>query len=1585
TLVLEVWGAEGGYRSYQIQSGKGGYSVGKLPVNGFSTLYVNVGQFGGVTTSSAGSSTIVTGGWNGGGNRYGYKGGGGATDISAQGIAGSATWNTTDHLYSRIIVAGGGGSCGANSNSATSYNGGYGGGLSGGTTGSGCGSGGMGGTQTAGGTGGSSNSGTFGEGGVGKYNANGYGGAGGGGWYGGGGAYPDGSADDDKGGGGGSGYVYTSATAANYPSGCLLNSNYYLVDARTVAGNEDFPNIAGTANETGHEGNGFARISRYEYPSPKLIIINPYPEVTARISGDTNICDQGAQAKLSIDFTGGAPYRYRITGDNADRTSNTDHVEILVSPTQSTVYTVTFTSAVSGCEADSAHRIGQALVEICNDRIICAGDTAFLPGAYTWYRDAGLNVPVGDTIDYPMQTKTYYRTGGFSYTVNVLPRATATIKDTLYNICDNATINLEIEFVGEAPFTYRLTGDVADRTTNSNRVVIPVQPDSSVQYRITSFTDAHGRCLDIENTSTTVLYCDQPIICEGDTVWLRGSWFYDAAMTQPVLDHFVVPTTTTTYYRTPCQTDTFNFRYTGDVQTFTVPSGVDSVIMQVWGAQGGNSIYHNAAGGKGGYSQGTMPVTPGQTLYVYVGGKGNTGISSVDGGWNGGGGVTAAINSSSSNQHLGTGGGATDISTVGGACTKDANFRWVRTSDSYAGRVIVAGGGGGAEYGNGTAGGGAAGEGTYAGTQSAAGTAYNPNASSYVTLFAGGLGYGVSTTGGHHSHAMGACGGGGYYGGGAYAYNGSQSYMQGFGGSGYVSPSLSNARTVAGNTAFPDTTFNGTTETGHEGNGYARIITVCGGSAGAGQSAVPYKIIVNPKPTVSVKDTTWEICNGDYAQMVIDFTGTAPFHYRITGDLADRVTNRNRDTIYLRPATTSRFMVTYFADASDCDADLTTDFVEISVCNQPIICAGDSVALPAGTWFTDQALTQRVTTAKVAPTVSTTYYAAGNASWTVTVNPISTATLRGAVISKCDNRSENLHITFTGTPPFRYRITGDNADRISNSNIVDITVNPDSSMRYRILSFSDAYCFGNIANTEVQITICDQPIICLGDTVLLPLGYNWFYDAAKTQPITDVIPGTSQKFVVPSQSTTYYRENPVVNFPFTGDTQIYVVPAGVHELNLQLWGAQGGSGTSSSTTLYAGGKGGYSEGVLPVNQGDTLYVFVGGRGKNSEATTNLGTTYPGGWNGGGDAGIHTYSGQYYQGGSGGGATDIRVNSPSLYARAIVAGGGGGSAYSYTGGVGGGLQGTNYNSTSAGQAGTQTAAGSGSTAGTNAYGTLAAGSVNGQDGDFGQGGNGGQGNGCSGGAGGGGGWYGGGGGQSGNSATCYPGGGGSGYVYTASSANDYPAGCLLNSYYYMTNAQTVAGNTAFTNVAGTGNETGHEGDGYAIITPGISEYKVMVSPKPTVNVVETTYDICGNQTANIEIIFSGAPPFTYRLNGDVADRVANTNRVFAQVQPNASTSYYVTYFRDNQCEGLSSATHADVIVCNNPIICSGDTVTLPAGNWYNDASRTNQIIDTFVAPVVTTTYYGDNNATFVVTVNPKPTATLRQETVNICGA
>lgn len=250
---LECWGAQGGYRSSSSYGGNGGYSVGILNLTQKTTVYLYAG--------GAGNTGKTAGGFNGGGKRDSYNGGGGGTDIRIG----------SDSLYARVIVAGGGGSDGA-----SDKNGMYGGGTSGGTTIQNYGSGGGGGTQTTGGTGGNSNNnaGTFGQGGSGLSSSSGYGGAGGGGWYGGGGSFPDYSGDDDRGGGGGSGYIYTSSTASSYPSGCLLNSSYYLTNAITVTGNTAFTSPTG-ANETGHTGNGYVRITVIKTGSGNTLVKIP--------------------------------------------------------------------------------------------------------------------------------------------------------------------------------------------------------------------------------------------------------------------------------------------------------------------------------------------------------------------------------------------------------------------------------------------------------------------------------------------------------------------------------------------------------------------------------------------------------------------------------------------------------------------------------------------------------------------------------------------------------------------------------------------------------------------------------------------------------------------------------------------------------------------------------------------------------------------------------------------------------------------------------------------------------------------------------------------------------------------------------------------------------------------------------------------------------------------------------------------------------------------------------------------------------------------------------------------------------------
>ena len=204
--------------------GTGGYSIGILSLSVPTTIYLYTGGCGSYSSDSE-KGKIVNGGFNGGGSSRirwytsAYTsggGGGGASDIRIG----------SDSLYARVIVAGGGGGGAGESNSSVKQ----GGGLTGNSAVEEYKA-----TQTKAGTNGS-----FGQGanstGSGNYN---YGpGGGGGGWYGGGAStnVSDGSADYRTYNGGGSGYVYTSSTASNYPSGCLLNSNYYLTNASTTIG-----------------------------------------------------------------------------------------------------------------------------------------------------------------------------------------------------------------------------------------------------------------------------------------------------------------------------------------------------------------------------------------------------------------------------------------------------------------------------------------------------------------------------------------------------------------------------------------------------------------------------------------------------------------------------------------------------------------------------------------------------------------------------------------------------------------------------------------------------------------------------------------------------------------------------------------------------------------------------------------------------------------------------------------------------------------------------------------------------------------------------------------------------------------------------------------------------------------------------------------------------------------------------------------------------------------------------------------------------------------------------------------------------
>ncbi len=301
-----------------------------------------------------------------------------------------------------------------------------------------------------------------------------------------------------------------------------------------------------------------------------------------------------------------------------------------------------------------------------------------------------------------------------------------------------------------------------------------------------------------------------------------------------------------------------DYEYTGAVQTFTAPVTGD-YKLEAWGAQGGNSagnksvqkpVYYGL-GGRGAYTSGTIRLTAGQTIYVYVGGRNNGPyrydangrVASGDdapAAFNGGGGGNHdhSGRESGSPESGGSGGGATDFRlTVSTADDGWSGF------DSLKTRIMVAAGGGGSAdqqtggYGGALTGGNALGN-AYGATQNT------------------GFGFGVGQTSTYKwSNKDGGGAGGGYYGGfaqtnashgrGNYsnAGAGGSSFVSGYEGCDAIAESSTAASIVhtgssehysgivfsdpvmlAGNQAITEP--DGSSSTGHEGDGHARVTLV---------------------------------------------------------------------------------------------------------------------------------------------------------------------------------------------------------------------------------------------------------------------------------------------------------------------------------------------------------------------------------------------------------------------------------------------------------------------------------------------------------------------------------------------------------------------------------------------------------------------------------------------------------------------------------------------------------------------------------------------------------------------------------------
>ncbi len=231
---------------------------------------------------------------------------------------------------------------------------------------------------------------------------------------------------------------------------------------------------------------------------------------------------------------------------------------------------------------------------------------------------------------------------------------------------------------------------------------------------------------------------------------------------------------TDTIIITPCSVvnECIDFLPTGSLQSWTVPAGVDSISVKMWGAAGGaGSSPTNNGGGGGGYTEFSLPVVPGDVLEITVGTGGIRSQANQGGagGWPNGG------DGGDGNRNETVFGVPTDVGGGGGG----GGRTMIRISGSQMALLAVAGGGGGAAYGRyGGGGGGLEAEYSidsndfnvngFGGTQTAGGAPGNndlcppPVLGSAGTSFAGGNG----ATDLASPNTGGGGGGDGYFGGG---------------------------------------------------------------------------------------------------------------------------------------------------------------------------------------------------------------------------------------------------------------------------------------------------------------------------------------------------------------------------------------------------------------------------------------------------------------------------------------------------------------------------------------------------------------------------------------------------------------------------------------------------------------------------------------------------------------------------------------------------------------------------------------------------------------------------------------------------
>ena len=804
-----------------------------------------------------------------------------------------------------------------------------------------------------------------------------------------------------------------------------------------------------------------------------------------------------------------------------------------------------------------------------------------------------------------------------------------------------------------------------------------------------------------------------------------------------------------------------DFDYTGKVEEFIAP--FDGIYyIEGWGAQGGNNgideltdfseeylniaglrndirEHYSMGGGAGGYSYGYVYLKQGEKVYVAVGGKGKTAYNIngiyrqqyAEGGWNGGADAEETyLFSNNQRWFYGSGGGATHFALTLEGSGVLANYNSNRDEV-----LLVAGGGGGSgmysyitnhgwnQYGKGGYGGGEIGGPV---------TNRNTDGSNINNSIDGGGqnggGSGQFGKGYLANSGYAAGGGGGWYGGTTIDHHGAT------GGSGHVGTGMITGETIGGNNTFkaPD----GTDETGHIGDGHARITYVYD------TVDLPYtgKVGSFTAPVAGLYQLEcWGAQGGDSKK-----GKDTRYPLNLNYSNKDEVLSYNEGgrggysygTVYLNVGETIYYAVGGKGDTFVYEKDVNHDSLPAYI-NGGFNGGGSARRIDSGGFYYNGAGGGATHFAKTLDGTGVL------SEYRDDKNSVLLVAGGGGASAYYLNTSGGKHVGSGGFGGGEEG--GANYDSDSNNGTVSRAYGGTQSAAGSGASRGDFGQGGNghLANwgsgggggwyggaasslqgggggssyigSENLIngqTIAGNTVdyTTTNGTVVTPQNMPTHNGAIVDNGIVGI--NSNDTEMIGNRGDGYARVTLIAAFPhmefdYTGTVQSFKAPV-TGNYKLEAWGAQGGS-PNNSTSI--GGNGGYTSGVINLNKDETIYVYVGGEGDIAHSST-----VPGGWNGGGTAvEVHPLKRCV---GAGGGATDFRLKQgsdsadwqsfDSLKSRIMVAaGGGGGVAMFYgstngqdaKGGAGGGLTGIPgqcndrpYGGITTNQGGTQTSGG-----------------------------------------------------------------------------------------------------------------------------------------------------------------------------------------------------------------------------------------------------------------------------------------------------